>query len=93
MFDTDKRIPRDYKPHLFFLGLRIDLYSEIEKAINELFKKKTYSSEIKKVLTNNGEIKPSDAKARLNELESEVSKINASIEQLRNNESFEVATK
>lgn len=93
-FDTDKRIPSDYKPHLFFLGLSIDLYSEIKDIIKESDKKTIYLSEIKKILTNNDEIKLSDAisdaKAKLNELEREVSKINASIEQLRNNESFEI---
>lgn len=88
-FDTDKLIPRDFKPHLFFLGLSIDLYSEIKKIIEDLSKKSDYLTETKNILTNNNEIKVSEAKARLNELEGEVSKINTSMEQLRNNESFE----
>lgn len=89
-FDTDKRIPPDYKPHLFFLGLNIELYSEIVKIIEQLNKKVIYLAEIKKRLTNNNEIKISDAKAKLNELEYEVFKINTSIEKLRNNESFDI---
>lgn len=86
-FDTVKRIPNDYKTHLFFLNLSIDLYSETKKIIEELSKKSTYVSETKKLLTNDFD-KVSVAKAKLNELESEVSTINASIEQLKSNESF-----
>lgn len=92
-FDTDKRIPPDYKPHLFFLGLSVDLYSEIKDIINELDKKTTYLSEIRRLLTDNDENKIADAKAKLNELEREVYRINASIEQLRSNESFEIIQK
>lgn len=87
-FDTAKRIPNDYKPHLFFLNLSIDLYSETKKIIEELSKKSTYFSETKKLVLNDFD-KVSEAKANLNELESEVFKINASIEQLKNNESFD----
>lgn len=87
-FDTAKRIPSDYKPHLFFLNLSIELYSEIKKIIDELTKKTTYVSETKKLITSDYD-KVSEAKAKLNELESEVSKINASIELLKTNESFD----
>lgn len=87
-FDTNKRIPRDYKPHLFFLNLNIDLYSEIKKIINDLLKKQAYFSEIKKIIKVSFD-KISTAKAKLNELESEVLKINESIEQLKTNKSFD----
>lgn len=89
-FDTDKNIPRDFKPHLFFLGFGLGLYNDLVKLIDELHKKTKYLSETTKLLTNNSEIKVSDAKAKLNELESEVSRVNASIEQLRNNDSFDI---
>lgn len=84
-FDTKKRIPLDYKPHLFFLHLNIELYIEIKRILKELENKRTYLNETKKILI----VKPSDAKAQLNELQSEVTKINASIESLKNNESFD----
>ncbi|MBB3699500.1 DUF2326 domain-containing protein [Flammeovirga yaeyamensis] len=87
-FDTAKRIPSDYKPHLFFLNLNIELYSEIKKVIDELTKKTTFVTETKKLITSDYN-KVSEAKARLNELEGEVSKINTSIEKLKTNESFE----
>ncbi|MXV49513.1 DUF2326 domain-containing protein [Pedobacter sp. HMF7647] len=89
-YDTDSLIPRDFKPHLFYLGFGLELYFEISKIILELQQKTKYLTEITKLLTQDRQIKVSDAKARLNELESEVSKINASLEQLRNNDSFEL---
>ena len=87
-FDTAKRIPSDYKPHLFFLNLSIELYSEIKKIIDDLTKKTTYVTETKKLIISDYN-KVSEAKAKLNELESEVSKINTSIEKLKTNESFD----
>jgi len=89
-FDTDKNIPRDFKPHLFFLGFGLELYYDVVKLIDELHKKTKYLSETTKLLTNQNQIKVSDAKAKLNELESEVRRINSSIEQLRNNDSFDI---
>ena len=88
-YDTKKTIPRDYKPHLFYLDFGIDLYSEIGKLIVEIKNKSTFFAETKKLVTKNSEIKIQDAKAHLNELESEVLKINVSIEKLKNNESFD----
>lgn len=88
--DTKRNIPKDYKPHLFFLNFDLELYSRIGKTIKELKKKSDYFSETRKILTKNKQRKVTDAKAHLNELESEVSKINSSIEKLRSNESFDV---
>lgn len=89
-FDTDKNIPRDFKPHLFFLGFGLGVYSELVKLLDEIQKKAKYLTETKRLLTNNGQVNVNDAKAKLNELESEVSRVNASMEQLRNNDSFEI---
>lgn len=89
-FDTDKNIPRDFKPHLFFLGFGLTIYGELVKLLDELHKKTKYLTETTRLLTDNGQIKVTDAKAKLNELESEVTRVNASMEQLRNNDSFEI---
>lgn len=86
--DTDKNVPRDYRPHLFFLNLNVDLYAEIRKLTDDLARKSAYVAETKKLLTNDGEIKPVDAKAKLNDLESEANKINQSVERLESRESF-----
>lgn len=88
--DTSKRIPPDYSPHLFYLNLGLEKYFNI-KGVNENLKKKTaYFSEIRKIVTRNNDIKIQDAKAHLNELNSEVQKINKSIEALKGNASFEL---
>ena len=88
--DTRKRIPSDFGPHLFYLNLGLEKYSEIKTLNDELQKRKVYFTEIKKLVTQNDELKIQDAKAHLNELESEVLKVNKSIEGLKNNESFEL---
>lgn len=89
-FDTNKSIPPDYSPHLFFLNVGLEKYTEIKTINEELKKKNTFYSEIKKLVTNNNEIKIQDAKAHLNELEGEVGKVNKAIENLKTNESFEL---
>lgn len=88
--DTKKRIPSDFGPHLFYLNLGLEKYSEIKTLNDELQKRKVYFTEIKKIVTQSNELKIQDAKAHLNELESEVLKVNKSIEGLKNNESFEL---
>ncbi|MHA6728292.1 DUF2326 domain-containing protein [Chryseobacterium sp. A301] len=88
--DTKKRIPSDFGPHLFYLNLGLEKYSEIKTLNDDLQKRKVYFTEIKKLVTQNNELKIQDAKAHLNELESEVLKVNKSIEGLKNNESFEL---
>lgn len=89
-FDTIKRIPLDYSPHLFFLNLGLEKYTELKKLNKEIDVKNTVFKETKKFVTNNNEIKIQDAKAHLNELESEVGKVNKAIENLKTNESFEL---
>ncbi len=89
-FDTNKSIPPDYSPHLFFLNVGLEKYTEIRFLNDDLKKKQTFHSETKKLVTNNNEIKIQDAKAHLNELESEVGKVNTAIEQLKTNASFEL---
>lgn len=88
--DTKKRIPVDYSSHLFYLNVGLEKYTEIKNINDKIQKTRTYSSEIKKIVTKNNEFKIQDAKAHLNELKSEVLKVNKSIENLKNNESFEV---
>jgi uncharacterized protein YydD (DUF2326 family) len=89
-FDTIKRVPSDYSPHLFFLNLGLEKYIELKKLNKEIDVKNTVFKETKKFVTKNNEIKIQDAKAHLNELESEVGKVNKAIENLKTNESFEI---
>ena len=89
-FDTNKSVPPDYSPHLFFLNVGLEKYKEIKNVNEALKKKRAFYSETKKLVTNNNEIKIQDAKAHLNELESEVEKVNKAIENLKTNESFDL---
>lgn len=89
-FDTIKRVPSDYSPHLFFLNVGLEKYTELKKLNKEIDVKNTVFKETKKIVTKNNEIKIQDAKANLNELESEVGKVNKAIEQLKTSESFEL---
>lgn len=88
--DTKRTIPADFSPHLFFLDIELSLYKEIKGLNEDIKKKRSYVSETKKLVTRNNEFKIQDAKAHLNELESEVKKLDSSIENLRNNDSFEL---
>ncbi|AWG23294.1 hypothetical protein FFWV33_18055 [Flavobacterium faecale] len=89
-FDTKKSIPADYSPHLFYLNIGLEKYNDIKSLNEDLKKKNAFFSETKKLVTNNNELKIQDAKAHLNELESEVTKVNKSIEKLKSFESFEI---
>ena len=88
-FDTSKRIPQDYSPHLFFLGFGWRLYMEIRSTIKELENKRKYFSEVnKKIRADYAKI--SGARAKLNSLNSDVNDINNSLAQLKTTKSFEV---
>ena len=89
-YDTKRNIPPVYSPHLFYLDVGLELYAQAKRLNEELKKKTSFFSETKKLVTKNNELKIQDAKAYLNELESEVKKINKSIENLKNNVSFEI---
>lgn len=89
-FDTTRRVPDDFKPHVYFLGLDLGLYNSI-KSINE--KISEIDRDIKKIkenvqLTRMKEIK--FAKADLNDLEKEVKSIEESIEALENVAGYEL---
>lgn len=92
-FDTNKRIPLDYTPHLFLFDISINLYTSIRETASKIEKKNTYIRETKKIITKNNQLTITKAKARLNELEGEVAKLNNSVEHLKNNESFDLIQK
>ena len=89
-FDTNRKVPSDYSPHLFFLNFGLEKYTELKNLNKEIGIKNTVFKETKKFVTKDNVIKIQDAKAHLNELESEVGKVNKAIEQLKTNESFEL---
>jgi len=88
-YDTDQRVPDDYSPHMYTLGLNIETYLKIRAAIVLI---DGIGKDIKKIKDNvlllrQKDIK--DARSDLNELDSEVASINRSIEALENITGYE----
>jgi len=88
-FNTKSRIPSDFAPHLYLLGFDISIYKELKKTISEIEKSNTYLTKLKHEITENGTVKISDVKAKLNDLADEVKRINSAIESLKSNDAFE----
>ncbi len=88
-YDTDQRVPDDYSPHMYILGLDIETYLNVRAAIVRI---DGIGKEIRKIKDNvlllrQKDIK--DARSDLNELDSEVASINRSIEALENIAGYE----
>lgn len=88
-YDTSKRIPDDYTPHLYLLGIDIDIYATIRLVINEIDE---LSKNIKKIKDDVELLRQKDiddARSDMNELESEVKEISRSIDALENISGYE----
>ncbi len=88
-YDTSKRIPDDYTPHLYLLGIDIDIYATIKLVINEIDELSKHIKKIKddvELLRQKG---IDDARSDMNELESEVKEISRSIDALENISGYE----
>ncbi len=92
-FDTKKKIPLDFIPHLFLLDFDISVYKDFEKVFKEITKQTTYLSKLKNDITENKSLKLTDIRAKVNALDDEVKKLNKAIEGLRSNEAFESVQK
>jgi len=92
-FDTKKRIPADFIPHLFLLGFDISIYKEFKKIIKEIDNQAKYLRKLKKDITENNNLKLTDVRAKMNVLDDEVKKLNKAIEGLRSNEAYESVQK
>ena len=89
-FDTDLRVPDNYAPHLFFLGIKISIYKSIKENIKEL---DDLSAEIKRIEENVLLLRRKevvDARSDMNELDNEVAMISLNIEKLENTAGFEL---
>jgi len=87
--NTEARVPDDYTPHLYLLGISVDLYKrvkELQKEISDLKKKITEYNKSVMLLRQK---KIDDARADLNELDAEVELISRDIENLENSASFD----
>jgi len=88
-YDTDKSIPSDYLPHIYFLGFDISIFQEYKKIVKEIENETKFLNKLKEEITENDNLSFKDAKAKLNALEDEVKKLNNAIESLRTNEAFD----
>ncbi len=88
-YDTSKRIPDDYTPHLYLLGIDIDIYATIRLVINEIDELSKHIKKIKDDVELLRQKDIDDARSDMNELESEVKEISRSIDALENISGYE----
>jgi len=88
-FDTDKRIPPDYTPHLYLLHTNPEPYKEAKKLYNEIDSvskaRKKMEENIETITGKN----VSESKADLNELENQVKLIQGDIDRLENIQGYD----
>lgn len=88
-FDTKLRIPPNYIPHLYLLGIDLEVYKTAKEKLKELAQVKDIINDLEKRITHNNTKKISDARSELNELEDEVLKMGKAIESFKTNEAFD----
>jgi uncharacterized protein YydD (DUF2326 family) len=88
-YDTGRRVADDYGPHLFFLGVDIEVYVKIRTLINEIDDLARNIKKIKEDVELLRQKDIDDARSDLNELESEVGEISRSIDSLENIAGYE----
>lgn len=88
-YDTNKRIPDDYAPHLYLLGIDIEIYTTIKVVINEIDELSKHIKKIKDDVELLRQKDIDDARSDMNELNSEVKEISRSIDALENISGYE----
>lgn len=86
--EASRRIPVDLTPHLYLLGINIDTYAKILGTVKQIKDLTTVINNNKNELTS-GNKKISDVQAELNELNDDLSKMEAAIDSFKSNEAFE----
>lgn len=89
-FDTDRGIPPDYTPHLFLLNIDPKPYKQAKALLGEIDKiGKAISKAKENIVAITGK-NVSEAKADLNELTSQVTRIHQEMERLENIEGYDI---
>lgn len=86
-FDTATKIPDDYSAHLYLLGIKVEIYRRVRTLQKEVSRLKSKISDFQKSVEMLRDKKLDEARADLNELDSEVALIERDIENLENFES------
>lgn len=89
-FDTDKRIPPDYEPHLYLLGINPAPYNQANKLNRDLEKIRAAKSKVKENVEALTGKNISEAKADLNNLKNQVEKTQKDIDRLENTEGYDI---
>lgn len=91
-FDTDKRIPPNYEPHLYLLGINPAPYNQANKLSRALEKIRAAKSKIKDNIETLTGKNIAEAKADLNDLKHIVAKTQQDIDRLENIEGYEIVS-
>ena len=89
-FDTDKRIPPDYEPHLYLLGVNPAPYNQANQLNRDLEKIRAAKSKVKESVEALTGKNVSEAKADLNDLKNQVEKTQKDIDRLENTEGYDI---
>ncbi|WP_163381378.1 DUF2326 domain-containing protein [Cyclobacterium sp. SYSU L10401] len=89
-YDTSKNIADDYSPHLYLLGLSVSIYEKIKVISKEIKKVVDELKQIEKNVYLLKQVKVSEARVELNELDSEIDYISQSIDTLENTKGYEL---
>ncbi len=86
--DASKRIPIDLTPHLFLLGLDINMYHEVLSTIKQIDDITTVINSNKKELTSDNKKIP-EIQAELNEINNDLKKMETAIDSFKSNDAFD----
>jgi uncharacterized protein YydD (DUF2326 family) len=89
-YDTKLRIPDNYSPHLYLLGIDVSVYELIKQYITSIEEVQRDINRIKENVRLIRQKEIDDARSDLNELDDEVKSIEASIDKLENVAGYEV---
>lgn len=89
-FDTDKRIPPDYEPHLYLLGINPAPYNQANHLSRDLEKIRAAKSKVKESVEALTGKNISEAKADLNDLKNQAEKTQKDIDRLENIEGYDI---
>lgn len=89
-YDTDKKVPDDYSPHVYLLGLDLSLFKGIKSLTDRISEIGKYINEVKRNVRLVWMKDIMSARADLNELSREVDSIEESIEALENITGYEI---
>ncbi|MFC4259425.1 DUF2326 domain-containing protein [Marinobacter lacisalsi] len=88
-FDTNRRIPSDYTPHLFLLNVDPSPYNEAKFLYTEMDKISKARRKMEQNISAITNKNISESKSDLNELENQVQRIQKDIDQLENTEGYD----